>query len=128
MSKLQTAINNVCHHGVSGLTNLWINLYEYYEREGVEEIHFDLCSVDDSYDEPMQISIAKFRDKAIEIILTTSGHGLAYFKSFLITLSIIERYPVSQVWAGFTSTYKMRIVAQYQGHEYAVEKETVSYK
>jgi hypothetical protein len=127
MSKVQASINNVCHHGVSGLTKLWINLYEYYERSGIEEIHFDLCVIDDSYDDQMRSSIANFRDKAVEIIVATSGHDIAYFTTILVTLSIIEKFPLPQIWPGFTSTYKMRIVAKYQGREYSVEKKTVSY-
>jgi len=127
MSKVHASINNVCHHGVSGLTNLWINLYGYYERSGVEEIHFDLCVIDESYDDLMRSSIADFRGKAVEIILATSGHDIAYFTSILVTLSIIEKLPISQVWPGHTSTYKMLIVAKYQGQEYSVEKKTVSH-
>jgi len=127
MSKVHASINNVCHHGVSGLTNLWINLYEYYERSGIEEIHFDLCIIDDPYDDLMRSSIANFRDKAVEIIMTTSGHDIAYFTSVLVTLSIIEKLPIPQVWPGYTSTYKMLIVAKYQWQEYSVEKKTVSY-
>ena len=75
----------------------------------------------------MRSAIANFRDKAVEIIRATAGHDLAYFTSVLVTLSIIEKFPLPQVWPGYTSTYKMRIIAKYQGQEYAVEKKTLSY-
>jgi hypothetical protein len=127
MSRIQASINNVCQHGVSGLTTLWINLYEYYERSGIEEIHFDLCVLEDSYDDLMHTAIDTFRDKAVEIIQATSGHDIAYFTSILVTLSITEKVYIPSVWPGFTATYKMQIVAKYQGQEYSMEKATLSY-
>lgn len=128
MSQVQSSINNVCHHGVSGLTKLWINLREFFERRGIEEIHFDLCALADYYDDLMRSAIAGFRDKAVEIISATAGHDICFFTGIPVTLSIMEKLSLPQVWPDFTATYKMVIVARYRDQEYAVEKTALSCK
>ena len=44
MSRFESAVHNIGHHAVSGLSNLLSSSYEACEAEGIEKIEIDLLS------------------------------------------------------------------------------------
>ena len=127
MSRFESAVHNIGHHAVSGLSNLLSSAYEACESEGIEKLEIDLLSGEcfeiklNSHSDLLE-SVKETQSKYKSVLTSTSGVkcvdvALANIKiDFLVHKDIYkkkkEKMKSIGVWYGHDPIYKFEILVQ----------------
>jgi len=127
MSRFESAVHNIGHHAVSGLSSLLSSAYEACEAEGIEKLEIDLLSGKcfekklNSYLELLK-SVKETQSKYESVLLSTSGVECADVAIAIIKINFLLNEDVYKkkkkqmkcigLWYGHDPIYEFEILVQ----------------
>ena len=127
MSRFESAVHNIGHHAVSGLSNLLSSAYEACEAEGVDKFEIDLLSgkcLEEKLNSHLELleSVKETASKYESMLTSTSGVetadvAIANIKiDFLMNEDVYkkkkEKMKSIGVWYGHDPAYEFEILVQ----------------